>query len=361
MEDMNIPRPDLTDLPDNVAAYIEALEAELLLLKSSALPKRAATAAAATAATSTDYSDAADYTEPPTTINLITISAAGLAKRTPRHYYTRQRRGGMGIFDLDTAENDPPAFLVAADASQSLLLFTSLGRTFRLPVSQIPETAVRARGQSMLAMLPFPMQSGERLAAVLPDSGGAYIALVSERGWTRRIRAAYLGEKMLPGTSFHDVKEGGALAAASWTSGSEDLFIVTREGSAIRFDENQASARGVRGLRLGSETDRVMGIAALPAGGGVLLIGPDGKGTIRLMSGFSANKAPGAGGKVAMKAEQIVGMTAVTDAQDVFIISRLGKLIRFAADEIPAKEGVVQGVNCMSLRADEVTAVTVSG
>jgi len=95
MEDMNIPRPDLTDLPDNVAAYIEALEAELLLLKSSALPKRAATAA-----TSTDDSDEADYTEPPTTINLITISAAGLAKRTPRHYYTRQRRGGMGIFDL---------------------------------------------------------------------------------------------------------------------------------------------------------------------------------------------------------------------------------------------------------------------
>jgi DNA gyrase subunit A len=354
MEDMNIPRPDLTDLPDNVAAYIEALEAELLLLKRSSPPKRTA------AATSTDYSDAADFTEAPTTVNLITISAAGLAKRTPRHYYTRQRRGGMGIFDLDSPEDDPPALLVTADESQHLLLITSLGRAFRLPVASLPETAIRARGQSLWAMLPFPIQSGERLAAVLPDSGGAYVALVSERGWTRRIRAAYLGEKMLPSTSFHDVKEGGALTAASWTSGSDDLFIVTREGSAIRFDENQASARGVRGLRLGSEKDRVMGIAAVPAGGGVLLIAPDGKGTIRLMSGFNANKAPGAGGKVAMKAEQIVGMAAVTDAQDVFIISRLGKLIRFAADEIPPKEGVVQGVNCMSLRADEVTAVAIS-
>jgi DNA gyrase subunit A len=104
-----------------------------------------------------------------------------------------------------------------------------------------------------------------------------------------------------------------------------------------------------------------MGIAAAPANGGVLLVGPDGKGTIRLMAGFNANKAPGAGGKVAMKTERVMGVAAVTAAQDIFIISRLGKIIRFAADDIPAKEGVVQGVNCMSLRADEVAAVAVSG
>jgi DNA gyrase subunit A len=237
----------------------------------------------------------------------------------------------MGIFDLDSPEEDPPAFLVTADESQHLLLFTSFGRAFRLPVASLPETAVRARGQSLLSMLPFPMQAGERLTAVLPDSGGAYVALVSERGWTRRIRAAYLGEKMLPGTSFHDVKEGGPLAAACWTGGADDLFIVTQEGLAIRFDENQASARGTRGLRLGSERDKVMGVAAVSPDGGVLLVGPDGKGTIRLMAGFNANKAPGAGGKVAMKAEKIVGVTAVSDAHDVFIISRLGKIIRFAA------------------------------
>ena len=89
-------------------------------------------------------------------------------------------------------------------------------------------------------------------------------------------------------------------------------------------------------------------------------MGEDGKGTIRLMRGLRANKAPGAGGKAAIKADAVRGAVTVREGDDLFLISRLSKIIRFAADEVPAKEGVVQGVNCMSLRADEVVAVAVS-
>ena len=78
------------------------------------------------------------------------------------------------------------------------------------------------------------------------------------------------------------------------------------------------------------------------------------------MTGFSQNKAPGAGGKQAMKADRLVGVGAVSDGDDIFIISQLGKIIRFRADEIPAKEGVVQGVACMSLRGDETMAAAVA-
>jgi len=80
-------------------------------------------------------------------------------------------------------------------------------------------------------------------------------------------------------------------------------------------------------------------------------------GTIRLMSCFGANKAPGAGGKIAMKAEDVVGAVVVEENDDLFVISRLSKMIRFQAAEVPAKEGVVQGVRCMALRADEAVAV----
>ena len=76
------------------------------------------------------------------------------------------------------------------------------------------------------------------------------------------------------------------------------------------------------------------------------------------MTGFGANKAPGAGGKVAMKADALVGALAVAEGFDLFLISRLGKLIRFQASEVPAKEGVVQGVNCMSLRSDFCAALS---
>jgi DNA gyrase/topoisomerase IV subunit A len=107
-------------------------------------------------------------------------------------------------------------------------------------------------------------------------------------------------------------------------------------------------------------TDRVVGVASVTEASGVLLISDDGKGTIRLMSGFGANKAPGAGGKVAIKSDRLVGGAAVTALDDIFLISRQGKLIRFLADDIPPKEGVVQGVNCMNLRHDEVVGLGVS-
>jgi DNA gyrase/topoisomerase IV subunit A len=90
----------------------------------------------------------------------------------------------------------------------------------------------------------------------------------------------------------------------------------------------------------------------------------DGKGTIRLMSGFAANKSPGAGGKVIMKTDLLVGAFSVStpngEQDDIFAISQLGKIIRFQAGEVPAKEGVVQGVNCMNLRNDACRAFTLS-
>jgi DNA gyrase subunit A len=90
------------------------------------------------------------------------------------------------------------------------------------------------------------------------------------------------------------------------------------------------------------------------------MVGNEGKGTIRLYSGFSANKAPGSGGKVLMKAEELLGVQGAREQDDVFVVSRLGKIIRFAAAEVPAKEGVVQGVICMTLRADACVAFAVS-
>jgi DNA gyrase subunit A len=262
----------------------------------------------------------------------------------------------MGIFDLETAEDDPPAFLALADVDQHLLLITNYGRMFRLPVQRIPETPVRGRGQSLYEHLPFSLQDGEAVVAITADESGKYLILFSERGWVRRVRSSHVGPRMIPGTTFHDIKNGGLLAAACWSNDETDIFMATKQGLAIRFAANQVPVSGCRGLRVPPD-DVVMGGAAVNPAGGVFLLGPDGKGAVRLMAGFRANKAPGAGGKVAMKAERLTACFAVDETEDIFIISQLGKIIRFSAEEIPAKEGVVQGVNCMSLRADEtVTA-----
>lgn len=343
---MTLERPDLSDIPLPIVAYIEALEAAL----------DAAQSSASTRASRIDSDP--EPSEPPTTRNIITISRSGMAKRTPRHFYSRQRRGGMGVFDLDTDEDDPPAFLAEADESQGLLLLTDQGRAFRLNVTDLAESPVRARGVSLAAR--FGFRDGEQLAAVLADGDGTHMVLVTERGQVRRFAAHLVGTALRSGTVLADPREGGAPAALCWSKGAEDLFIATRQGKGIRFSERQVPVRGCLGIRLDRD-DGVCGVAAVGEEEGVFLVEPEGKGTIRQMGGFSANKSPGSGGKTAMKVDVLVTALGVDPAQDVFLISRLGKIIRFPAEEVPPKEGVVQGVNCMSLRADEVVAATVAG
>lgn len=348
---MALDRPDLSNVAPAVRAYIEALEAAL-----------AAGQAATQAITDGEAQELPlEPSEPPTTINVITVSVAGLAKRTPRHFYARQRRGGMGVFGLETGEQDPPAFLLLADQAAALTLVTNQGRVFTLPVAEVVETPVYGRGRALLER--FPLRSDERLALIFADPveerQSAYLTLVTQRGQVRRIGRQYLGKNLQSGTVLYNVAEGGPPAAACWTSGGDELTIVTRAGLGIRFGERLVPVRGCLGMRV-DPGDRVVGIAATPPDGGVFILTHEGKGTIRLLGGFGANKEPGGGGKVAMKAERVVAAQGVALHDDLFVISRLGKVIRFQAAEVPAKEGVVQGVNCMSLRADECVACVAS-
>jgi DNA gyrase subunit A len=263
----------------------------------------------------------------------------------------------MGVFDLETTKADPPAFLLSADENQNLLLITNHARAFRASLADLPESPIRDRGQSLTSRL--PLRPDERLTIVLPNQNSGYVALVTERGQVRRLRYNYIGDNLRSGTLLFEPKELGAPAAACWTTGDADLFIATRQGKAIRFVEQRVPFSGCLGIRL-DPGDTVVGVTPVQEESSVFLLSADGKGSIRQMSGFAANKAPGAGGKVALKTDQLVGAAVITDTDDIFIISRLGKIIRFQAVEVPPKEGVVQGVNCMTLRADEIVALTIA-
>ncbi len=160
--DLGLERPDLRNLQPEVVAYIEALEA--------ALEQSAA---------AEDRELPLEPSEPPTTINVVTISTNGLAKRTPRHFYTRQRRGGMGVFGMDVVEDDAPKFLVLADFEAGLTVITTHGRAFRVPVAELSETPVAGRGKSILER--FPLRSTEHVGLVvgdpLPGQPNAYLGI----------------------------------------------------------------------------------------------------------------------------------------------------------------------------------------
>ena len=106
--------------------------------------------------------------------------------------------------------------------------------------------------------------------------------------------------------------------------------------------------------------DQVVTVTSISQDEGVILVDTQGRGSIRLMSGFNANKSPGGSGKILMNTDCLVNASSTQGATHTFLISRLSKIIRFALNEIPPKENPVQGVVLMSLRADEVTSLALS-
>ena len=341
-------RPDLSNLPPAVVRYIEFLER-----KSGINPTQVEPAS--------EYPvQAADtsYYEPETKDCILTLSRQGLVKRTYRHLYPRQHRGGMGIFDLDAPTPDQPYLLAHANENQTILLFTNHARVFRTPLSSLDAAPVRSKGTQ--AFERFAFEPGEIITAVLPEQARGYIALVSEYGKVRSLRHHLFGESMRQGTQVFNANEFGPLASACWTPGDADLMIVTELGVGIRFAEKAVPPQGGLGLKV-ADNDKVIGITSVDEDSGVLILGNDGKGTVRLMSGFAANKSPGGSGKLAFKSRNVIGVLTTLSDDDIFIITKLGKVIRFKSDEVPPTEGVVQGVNCISMRADEAVSVLRSG
>jgi DNA gyrase subunit A len=346
MEDLRVElnRPDLTGIPKSVLEYIEFLESMVELNRRS------------TTNPEEQITKPFEESEPPTSINIITASNNGWIKRTPRHKYNRQKRGGMGVFDIELQNDDNPAFLAATDENNRLLIITNFARAFHLPLSKLNDSDVRSRGQ--LWSESGALHPDEKIAAMIPNPASGYLVVISENGYVRRLRHHLFGEFMKPGTSLLDLKATGLVVAAGISSGEADILIATASGTAIRFPEKAIPAMGCLGIRL-REDDIPVAVCGVKESSGVFFLGADGLGTIRLMSGFSVNKAPGSGGKVGFKTNRLVTAVVVSETEDLFIISKLNKIIRFAAIDVPPKEGVVQGVSCMSLRADEcVTAIT---
>jgi len=171
-------RPDLSDISEEVRLYIEALEKLIKRDISSSGASEAAGMLQDGPRTMFDSSSEVGWTEPPTKVCLITSTSKGIAKRTFRHLYTRQRRGGMGVFDLETSEGDPPSIIALAEESRNLIILTDHARAFRLPVRHFVDAPVRNRGNSITSKLNLLPQ--EKLLVILPDKAEGYMHITAK-------------------------------------------------------------------------------------------------------------------------------------------------------------------------------------
>jgi DNA gyrase subunit A len=337
-------RPDLARLDPDIRAYIEYLEHSL---------------ESANLRSEKSIDDIPENLEPietqeaPTTRQVITLSHRGRIKRTERHLYPRQRRGGMGVFELEVLQNDAPSVLAHIDESQSLLFFTDQARTFRLPVSRLESFPLRSKGEALPRQI--TLENGEHIVAALPAQAEGYVTLLSATGYVRSLRHHLFGEYMKPGTPMLKAKEFGSLADVCWSTADSDILIATQGGMAIRFNRNLVPPKGIQAIRL-AEGDQTLAVTSVSPDSGVFFLGADGLGIIRQMSSFAANKSPGGSGKIALRTTQLAASLNMDAPEDILIITHLSKIIRFSAREIPVKESAVQGVRCMALRGDSVVA-----
>jgi DNA gyrase subunit A len=180
----------------------------------------------------------------------ITVSHQGYLKRTPISIYRQQRRGGTGRTGMKTREEDFVAQLIIDSTHAYLLCFTNTGRVYWVKVYEVPDVSAAGKGKSMQSLL--NLQPGEKVVTILPvrnlEEEGKYILFATRNGIVKKTPLKDFSNVMARGIIAIAIEKNDDLIEAAITDGTQTIFLATREGMAIRFDEHYDAERG-SGLR----------------------------------------------------------------------------------------------------------------
>jgi len=181
----------------------------------------------------------------------VTVSHQGYLKRTPISIYRQQRRGGTGRTGMKTREEDFVSQLIIDSTHAYLLCFTNTGRVYWLKVYEIPDVGAAGKGKSMQSLL--DLQPGENVRAILPvrdlEEEGKYIFFATQKGTVKKTPLKDFSNVMARGIIAIAIDKNDDLISAGLTNGKQTIFLATREGMAIRFEEEYDPDRNGIGLR----------------------------------------------------------------------------------------------------------------
>jgi len=181
----------------------------------------------------------------------VTVSHQGYLKRTPISIYRQQRRGGTGRMGMKTREEDFVSQLIVDSTHAFLLCFTNTGRVYWLKVYEIPDVGAAGKGKSMQSLL--NLQPGENVRTILPvrdlEEEGKFIFFVTRNGIVKKTPLKDFSNVMSRGIIAIAIDKEDDLIAADLTDGKQTLFLGTRDGMAIRFEEQYDPERSGIGLR----------------------------------------------------------------------------------------------------------------
>lgn len=292
---------------------------------------------------------------------VVTVSHRGYIKRNPLNLYRSQRRGGKGITGAETREEDFVEKFYVASTHDYFLFFTNLGRLYWLKVYEIPQAGRLARGKAIVNLL--KLQTGERIKTILPIRAfepGQYLVMSTKKGMVKKTDLMAYSHPRAGGINAVTVREGDELVNAAHTDGGKDLFLVTRHGLSIRFNEEEIRgvgrvAMGVRGISLG-EGDEVVGMEVVGEEASVLTVTENGYGKRTRLKDYRVQGRAGRGIITIKTSERnglVVGALQVTDDAEVMLLASSGKIIRLKANNVSMQGRNTQGVKLFHLDTGE--------
>ena len=312
---------------------------------------------------------AVDYIEDESLIPVenvvITLTNNGYIKRLPADTYKTQNRGGMGVKGMATNEEDFVEHLINATSHDYILMFTNMGKVYRIKGYEIPEYSRQSKGLPIINLL--SLDKDEKVTSLLKISNDdEYKCLVfaTKNGLIKRTDISEFDSIRTNGKKFITLKDNDELVSVKKTTGNDEILMASSNGRMVRFNESAVrimgrGASGVRGINL--DGGILVGMEIVEPNEYVLVITEKGYGKKTPVDEYRITNRGGKGVKtvnITEKNGSIVSFKTVDDSKDLMIITDSGIIIRLAVDKISTMSRVTQGVKLINLKEDSIVSST---
>jgi len=295
---------------------------------------------------------------------VVTISHTGYIKRLPVSAYRKQKRGGKGVTGAEVKEEDFIEHLFVASTKDYLLIFTDKGQVHWLKVYEIPQASRQSKGKAIINLL--QLEPGAKISSTIPAkefSEDKFLVMVTKQGLIKKTRLDAYANPRKAGIIGITLEKGDQLISAVMTDGKQELLLGTRQGKAIRFSEGKVrdmgrAAKGVRAVSL-AKKDEVIDLVVAHKGKDILTVTELGFAKRTTVDEYRLTSRGGKGViniKVTDKNGEAVSLKAVTDKDELMVITQNGVFLRCAVKDIRETGRSAQGVRLIKLEVKDRVA-----
>jgi DNA gyrase subunit A len=301
---------------------------------------------------------------------VIVLTKGGYIKRTDPSEYRVQKRGGVGVVDLDTKDEDYVRIFVSTNTHNDLLFFTDKGKAYQIKTYELPEGKRATKGKSIMNYL--SLSGDETVTSILSmpkemkKAEKLSLFFVTQKGVVKKVAADGFKDVRRSGLIAIKLQGGDELLAARFVEDGDELMLVSEKGQSIRFKHSDVremgrNAGGVRGMNLKGDklvaADVIKKSYEKPE---ILVVSEQGLGKMTVLKEYKVQKRGGSGiktFKVTPKTGKLVGAMVVVDKEaELVAISKQSQVIRLSLAEVPSLGRQTQGVRIMRPRAGDSVA-----